>query len=162
MGAIFLNRPRWKPSGSTITAWAGRMSSASDASESASRRPFQPKSTRLLPAFLILMKTRPHDPACSLRLTHSGAKMFASGVRAMLSVVVPIYNEEENIVAFHSAIENVLHEIEEITKENWEIVYVNDGSQDASLSLLIEIHNHDPRVAVVELARNFGHQAALT
>jgi glycosyltransferase involved in cell wall biosynthesis len=80
----------------------------------------------------------------------------------MLSVVVPIYNEEENIVAFHAAVEAVLGRIEEETGERWEIVYINDGSRDSSLSLLLEIHERNPRVAVVELARNFGHQAALT
>jgi dolichol-phosphate mannosyltransferase len=80
----------------------------------------------------------------------------------MISVVVPIYNEEENIVAFHAAIEDVLEHIAEDTGESWETVYVNDGSQDSSLSLLMEIHERDPRVVVVEFARNFGHQAALT
>ncbi len=76
----------------------------------------------------------------------------------MLSVVVPIYNEEENITAFHTAVRTVL----ETLKESWEIVYVNDGSRDGSLSLLVEIQQRDPRVIVVELSRNFGHQAALT
>jgi dolichol-phosphate mannosyltransferase len=76
----------------------------------------------------------------------------------MLSVVVPIYNEEENIVAFHSALQTVLSPQE----DNWEIVFVNDGSRDQSLSLLLEIQRHDPHVSVVEFSRNFGHQAALT
>ncbi|HEY2499146.1 MAG TPA: glycosyltransferase family 2 protein [Candidatus Angelobacter sp.] len=76
----------------------------------------------------------------------------------MLSVVVPIYNEEENITAFHAAVRNVM----ETQEESWEIVYVNDGSRDTSLSLLMEIHRNDPRVSVVEFSRNFGHQAALT
>src|SRR5215467_5778010 len=80
----------------------------------------------------------------------------------MLSVVVPIYNEEENIVAFHSALESVLTQVEELTRESWEVVYVNDGSRDTSLSLLLELHERDPRVVVVEFSRNFGHQAALT
>lgn len=47
-------------------------------------------------------------------------------------------------------------------QEDWEIVYVNDGSRDSSLSLLLEIQKHDPHVSVVEFSRNFGHQAALT
>jgi polyisoprenyl-phosphate glycosyltransferase len=47
-------------------------------------------------------------------------------------------------------------------KESWEIVYVNDGSRDRSLSLLVDIQRRDPRVTVVEFSRNFGHQAALT
>src|SRR6266853_2148271 len=80
------------------------------------------------------------------------------GSWAMLSVVVPIYNEEENITAFHAAVRTVMESLE----EHWEIVYVNDGSRDNSLSLLLEIQRRDPRVAVLEFSRNFGHQAALT
>jgi dolichol-phosphate mannosyltransferase len=76
----------------------------------------------------------------------------------MLSVVVPIYNEEENITAFHSAIRSVMEGME----EHWEVVYVNDGSRDKSLSLLLDIQQRDSRVSVVEFSRNFGHQAALT
>jgi polyisoprenyl-phosphate glycosyltransferase len=76
----------------------------------------------------------------------------------MLSVVVPIYNEEENITAFHTAIRSVMESME----EHWEVIYVNDGSRDKSLSLLLEIQQRDPRVSVVEFSRNFGHQAALT
>jgi glycosyltransferase involved in cell wall biosynthesis len=76
----------------------------------------------------------------------------------MLSVVVPIFNEEENISAFHAAVRTVMESLE----EHWEIVYVNDGSRDKSLSLLLGIQQHDPRVSVVEFSRNFGHQAALT
>jgi len=60
----------------------------------------------------------------------------------MLSVVVPIYNEEENIAAFHATVRAVL----ETLKQSWEIVYVNDGSRDSSLSLLTEIQQRDPRV----------------
>jgi dolichol-phosphate mannosyltransferase len=76
----------------------------------------------------------------------------------MLSVVVPIYNEEENIPAFHAAVKAVM----ETMDERWEIVYVNDGSRDSSLPLLLDIQRRDPRVTVLEFARNFGHQAALT
>jgi polyisoprenyl-phosphate glycosyltransferase len=76
----------------------------------------------------------------------------------MLSVVVPIYNEEENIVAFHGALQTVLSP----QPEPWEIIFVNDGSRDTSLSLLLEIQRRDPHVSVVEFSRNFGHQAALT
>src|SRR5947209_5520127 len=76
----------------------------------------------------------------------------------MLSVVVPIYNEEENINAFHNAVVAVMDTVQDA----WEIVYVNDGSRDSSLSLLLEIQRQDPRVSVVEFSRNFGHQPALT
>ena len=76
----------------------------------------------------------------------------------MISVVVPIYNEEEVIIAFHQALEAALENI----GEHAEIVYVNDGSTDASLSLLFGLQEQDRRVIIVELSRNFGHQAALT
>ncbi|HET9280418.1 MAG TPA: glycosyltransferase family 2 protein [Candidatus Angelobacter sp.] len=76
----------------------------------------------------------------------------------MVSVVVPIYNEEENIGLFHTTVSRVMDTIQEA----WEIVYVNDGSRDSSLSLLLDIQKRDPRVTVVEFSRNFGHQAALT
>jgi polyisoprenyl-phosphate glycosyltransferase len=76
----------------------------------------------------------------------------------MLSVVVPIFNEEENVPAFHAELDRVLSRIPEPA----EIVYVNDGSRDASLERLVAVQQKDPRVTVVELSRNFGHQAALT
>ena len=76
----------------------------------------------------------------------------------MVSVVVPIYNEEENIGLFHTTVSRVMDTIQEA----WEIVYVNDGSRDSSLALLLDIQKRDPRVTVVEFSRNFGHQAALT
>ncbi|HEY6969304.1 MAG TPA: glycosyltransferase [Candidatus Angelobacter sp.] len=76
----------------------------------------------------------------------------------MISVVVPIYNEEEIVVSFHKALASALESLE----EPWEVLYINDGSRDASLPLLLEIKDRDPRVVVVELSRNFGHQPALT
>jgi dolichol-phosphate mannosyltransferase len=76
----------------------------------------------------------------------------------MFSVVVPIYNEEENIYAFHQSLTEVLEELD----EDFEIVFVNDGSRDNSLPMLLETGSSDRRVVVVELSRNFGHQAALT
>ena len=76
----------------------------------------------------------------------------------MLSVVVPIFNEEENVSAFHAALGEVLEEIPDAS----EVIYVNDGSRDSSLELLLDIQRHDPQVTVVELSRNFGHQSALT
>ncbi len=50
----------------------------------------------------------------------------------MVSVVVPIYNEEELIVRFHEAVANAMQRVE----DDWEVVYVNDGSKDSSLDLL--------------------------
>lgn len=75
----------------------------------------------------------------------------------MISVVVPIYNEQELITTFHAAVAAALAEI----GEEWEIVYVNDGSRDASLSLLRNIQKQDARAVVVDLSRNWGHMGAI-
>ncbi|MFL6307597.1 MAG: glycosyltransferase family 2 protein [Candidatus Sulfotelmatobacter sp.] len=76
----------------------------------------------------------------------------------MISVVVPIYNEEVLILQFHEAISNALDEID----EDWEVVYVNDGSRDSSLEILRGLQAADPHVVVVELSRNWGHMGAIS
>src|SRR5882757_5393442 len=76
----------------------------------------------------------------------------------MISVVVPIYNEEVLVLQFHEAIANALEE----TNEDWEVVYVNDGSRDSSLELLRGLQASDPHVVVVELSRNWGHMGAIS
>jgi glycosyltransferase involved in cell wall biosynthesis len=76
----------------------------------------------------------------------------------MLTVVVPIFNEQENIPSFHATLARVLQDI----PEQAEVIYVDDGSCDSSLYELLEVQKRDSRVSVVELSRNFGHQAALT
>ena len=76
----------------------------------------------------------------------------------MISVVVPIYNEEENISLFHDAVADALVDI----GEEWEVVYVNDGSKDSLLDLLRGLQEIDPHVVVVELSRNWGHMGAIS
>lgn len=76
----------------------------------------------------------------------------------MISVVVPIFNEEELIPKFHAAVASALSS----TGEEWETVYVNDGSKDSSLDLLRELQVLDPNVVVVDLSRNWGHMGALS
>lgn len=75
----------------------------------------------------------------------------------MISVVIPIYNEEEIISLLHEAVSNAMQDID----ETWEVVYVNDGSRDASLRLLRDLQKDDSHVVVVELSRNWGHMGAL-
>lgn len=75
----------------------------------------------------------------------------------MISVVVPIYNEQELITTFHAAVAAALADV----GEQWEVVYVNDGSKDASLSLLRDIQKQDARAVVVDLSRNWGHMGAI-
>ncbi len=76
----------------------------------------------------------------------------------MVSVVVPIYNEEELVVQFHEAVASALNDV----VEDWEVVYVNDGSTDSSLNLLKGLQALDPHVVVVELSRNWGHMGAIS
>ena len=76
----------------------------------------------------------------------------------MISVVVPIYNEEENIELFHEAVSRSLAKI----GEEWEVVYVNDGSRDSSLDLLRDLQANDAHVVVVDLSRNWGHMGAIS
>jgi glycosyltransferase involved in cell wall biosynthesis len=75
-----------------------------------------------------------------------------------LSVVVPVYNEVENLHLLHQAIQQALCDL----SEAWEVVFVDDGSSDGSLSVLEELHADDPQhVTVVALRRNFGQTAAI-
>src|SRR5882672_11414986 len=75
----------------------------------------------------------------------------------MISVVIPIYNEEEIIALLHDAVSSAMRQ----TGESWEVVYVNDGSKDSSLDLLRQMQATEPEVAVVNLSRNWGHMGAL-
>jgi len=76
----------------------------------------------------------------------------------MISVVVPIYNEEELVVRFHEAVANSMQGV----VDDWEVVYVNDGSKDSSLELLKSLQCEDPHVVVVDLSRNWGHMGAIS
>jgi glycosyltransferase involved in cell wall biosynthesis len=76
----------------------------------------------------------------------------------VLSVVIPIYNEEEIIDKLHAALTDVMEDI----GEPWEVIYVTDGSTDTPLPRLLSYQAADPRVVVVELSRNWGHQPAIT
>jgi polyisoprenyl-phosphate glycosyltransferase len=74
----------------------------------------------------------------------------------LLSVVAPVYNEEGTIEQFYSRVCTALEDVP------FELVLVDDGSSDRTAALLDAIAMTDPRVRVVYLSRNFGHQTALT
>lgn len=74
-----------------------------------------------------------------------------------LSIVVPVYDEEENVEPLYESLVPVLESI----GDPWEMVYVDDGSKDATLIKLTQIANRDSRVRVVALRRNFGQTAAM-
>ncbi|HYE17131.1 MAG TPA: glycosyltransferase family 2 protein [Tepidisphaeraceae bacterium] len=75
-----------------------------------------------------------------------------------ISVVVPVFNEEENLPELIRRTTVAL----EGTGESWEMVLVDDGSRDGSAGLIRAAHGADPRVKLVALSRNFGHQPAIT
>ena len=79
---------------------------------------------------------------------------------AQLSVVIPIYNEEASLPELYRRLTHVLSQ--NLAELAYEIVFVNDGSTDGSIQILIKLHADDPAVKVVNLSRNFGHQAAIT
>ncbi|WP_337876967.1 glycosyltransferase family 2 protein [Elioraea sp.] len=84
----------------------------------------------------------------------------AAGARPApaLSVVVPAFDEAEVLPAFHRRLAAAMEGI----GLAWEVVYVNDGSRDATLEVMLGLRAADPRVAVVNLSRNFGKEIALT
>jgi dolichol-phosphate mannosyltransferase len=77
---------------------------------------------------------------------------------AELSIVIPVYNEEENIPELWKRLEAEMSKL----PGNIEVIFVDDRSRDRSLDLLADIAARDSRIRVVALSRNFGHQRALT
>jgi glycosyltransferase involved in cell wall biosynthesis len=74
------------------------------------------------------------------------------------SLVIPIYNEQENITEMYRRLNNVIEQLDGET----ELILIDDGSRDRSLIMLRELHHRDSRVRYLSLARNFGHQIAVT
>ena len=74
------------------------------------------------------------------------------------TIVTPIYNEEGNIPELYQRVYDVMAS----TEEEWELIMVNDGSRDRSIELMLELAERDPHVKVINFARNFGHQVAVS
>lgn len=74
------------------------------------------------------------------------------------SFIIPIYNEEETIAELYRRVRAVMDELDGTA----ELILVNDGSRDRSLALMRGLHEQDSRVCYLSLARNFGHQVAVT
>jgi len=91
-----------------------------------------------------------------MMITPSSASQQRLRTPTLLSVVAPVYDEEELIEQF------VARAIAAVAEHPFELVLVNDGSSDRTPEILDRIADADPRVRVVHLSRNFGHQAALT
>jgi dolichol-phosphate mannosyltransferase len=74
------------------------------------------------------------------------------------SIVAPVFNEEQTLPHFYKRIITVMEQV----AEPFELLLINDGSRDASLQIMQNLHEHDPRVRVVDFSRNFGHQVAIS
>jgi len=76
----------------------------------------------------------------------------------VFSIVAPIFNEKENLPELHHRISTVM----DSTGESWELLLIDDGSQDGSTAVIRDLAEKDPRVRPVIFARNFGHQLAVS
>ena len=86
----------------------------------------------------------------------NGTAAPAARELGLLSVVAPVFNEQDLVEEFYARVSKALAGF------NFELVLVDDGSTDATPAILRRLASNDPRVHVVYLSRNFGHQTALT
>jgi glycosyltransferase involved in cell wall biosynthesis len=90
--------------------------------------------------------------------TISGLAAAASVDTCALSIVVPAYNEEAALPAFHARLMPVLQALH----LDWEILYIDDGSSDRTHQILLNIQASEPAVGLARFSRNFGKEIALT
>lgn len=79
--------------------------------------------------------------------------------KKIISIVVPVYNETEVLEAFYQRAKTVA---ESLNSFSYEIIFVDDGSQDDSYEQMIKMANYDRNVKIIKFSRNFGHQVAIT
>jgi len=75
-----------------------------------------------------------------------------------ISIIIPVYNESKNILVIYSRLKEILNKLELM----WEIIFVNDGSNDDSAFIIRDLSKRDSNIKFISLTRNFGQQAALT
>lgn len=78
----------------------------------------------------------------------------------LISIVIPSYNEEKNIMPVYAELKKVFAGLE--SQYDFEIIFVNDGSHDGSLMTLSRLSENDKKVKIVDFARNFGKEIALS
>ena len=76
-----------------------------------------------------------------------------------ISIVIPVYNEAENILNLYSRLENIADSLPQF---EWEYIFINDGSPDHSFEVLKSLASADQKVKVLDFSRNFGKEIALT
>ena len=80
----------------------------------------------------------------------------------VLTILVPVKDEEEAIAPFVARVSAVLDGLNDPASKNWEILFVDDGSTDATLPAILAANSRDARVHGLSLSRNFGKEAALS
>lgn len=104
-------------------------------------------------------RARKAAPAFPLR--HLESELVKAGmISPLLSVVVPVKNEEQSVAAFIERVAPILDKV--AAGEGWEILFVDDGSTDSTLGVIVAANLRDPRVRALVLSRNFGKEAALS
>jgi len=84
--------------------------------------------------------------------------MNSSSTQVSCSIIIPVYNEEDNLDTLFQRLERILNQLE-IT---YEVICINDGSKDNTIQRLIEHHKRNRAIKVIHLSRNFGKEVALT
>ena len=87
------------------------------------------------------------------------ARQYKQQSPPRISIVVPVYREANNILKLYARLETVVAGLPDFS---WEYVFINDGSPDHSLDILRQLAQHDSKVRVLDLSRNFGKEIALT
>ena len=77
---------------------------------------------------------------------------------SLYSVVVPVYNSEHTLTELYTRLEKVFRET---VQEPFELILVDDGSKDRSYQIMEKLRQKDPRVKIIQMARNFGQHPAL-
>src|SRR5581483_11031407 len=111
------------------------------------RRPRRPRSRRPVP-------TRPRPPR---RPPHPRRRPSRGRLAAVISVVVPVHDEERSVALLYDELDSALQPL----AEPWEAIFVDDGSGDGTFAALTRLHAAHDGVVVVRLRRNFGKAAAL-
>jgi glycosyltransferase involved in cell wall biosynthesis len=83
---------------------------------------------------------------------------MSEAIKETLSILIPVFNEEESISPLYDRLMTALKK----TGRPYEVIFVDDGSSDSSLEILLDISKKNPNVKVISLSRNFGQTAALS
>lgn len=79
-----------------------------------------------------------------------------------LSIIVPCYNEEENLETFYkSLVIDGFHKLEQLRNIDYEVIFIDDGSKDSTISKIKALQKRDSRVHLIKFSRNFGKEAAM-